>query len=554
MGELKRYFSYIGKYKVSYWRIFIITLITSVLLNLIYPYMNKLIFNALEYQDNNLFIQAAVLCIILVVLNCLAPYRRYFQIKVVRKIVFDIKMELFKKLMRMDMNYYEHHHSGEALKTLNQDANSLKDSYFSHIYWVFGRLINGATSIIAMMVYNPMLALIAISFCLVTVYISIKMNQQIKKMDKDIQNKISKITERLSDILLGFTTLKMFRGSSIVLDLFQSENNQVTNEEKQKSKKLAVLEMLSFFLGILASFGTIGAGAFLVARGKMDYGTVMAIVSLQMGVRSMVQSFGSAWATFSSSLVKAGRVFDFLELDCEEADLKKASFEELENCYIIELQKTANPIEVINLTFSYNEKIDVFKHFFMEVMNGEKVMIMGESGCGKSTLLKLFMRFYRQSSGKIKLYGHDINKYSLWQLRQLITYIPQNSYLFEGSIRENIALGYSGTGLVSDEKIVRAAKLAYAEEFIIMLPQGYDTLLEAGGSNLSGGQRQRIAIARAFLKNAPILLMDEPSSALDIESEKKINQAMQELTKQKVVLMVTHWSTSFEAFNRVVRL
>ena len=554
MGELKRYFSYIGKYKVSYWRIFIITLITSVLLNLIYPYMNKLIFNALEYQDNNLFIQAAVLCIILVVLNCLAPYRRYVQIKVVRKIVFDIKMELFKKLMRMDMNYYEHHHSGEALKTLNQDASSLKDSYFSHIYWVFGRLINGATSIIAMMVYNPMLALIAISFCLVTVYISIKMNQQIKKMDKDIQNKISKITERLSDILLGFTTLKMFRGSSIVLDLFQSENNQVTNEEKQKSKKLAVLEMLSFFLGILASFGTIGAGAFLVARGKMDYGTVMAIVSLQMGVRSMVQSFGSAWATFSSSLVKAGRVFDFLELDCEEADLKKASFEELENCYIIELQKTANPIEVINLTFSYNEKIDVFKHFFMEVMNGEKVMIMGESGCGKSTLLKLFMRFYRQSSGKIKLYGHDINKYSLWQLRQLITYIPQNSYLFEGSIRENIALGYSGTGLVSDEKIVRAAKLAYAEEFIIMLPQGYDTLLEAGGSNLSGGQRQRIAIARAFLKNAPILLMDEPSSALDIESEKKINQAMQELTKQKVVLMVTHWSTSFEAFNRVVRL
>lgn len=554
MGELKRYFSYIGKYKVSYWRIFIITLITSVLLNLIYPYMNKLIFNALEYQDNNLFIQAAVVCIILVVLNCLAPYRRYVQIKVVRKIVFDIKMELFKKLMRMDMNYYEHHHSGEALKTLNQDANSLKDSYFSHIYWVFGRLINGMTSIIAMMVYNPMLALIAISFCLVTVYISIKMNQQIKKMDKDIQNKISKLTARLSDMLLGFTTLKMFRGSSIVLDLFQSENNQATNEEKQKSKKLAFLEMLSFFLGILASFGTIGVGAFLVARGKMDYGTVMAIVSLQMGVRSMVQSFGSAWATFSSSLVKAGRVFDFLELDCEEEDLKKASFEELENRYIIESQKTANPIEVINLTFSYNEKIDVFKHFFMEIMNGEKVMIMGESGCGKSTLLKLFMRFYRQSSGKIKLYGHDINKYSLWQLRQLITYIPQNSYLFEGSIRENIALGYSGTGSVSDEQIVRAAKLAYAEEFIIMLPQGYDTLLEAGGSNLSGGQRQRIAIARAFLKNAPILLMDEPSSALDIESERKINQAIQELTKQKVVLMVTHRSTSFEAFNRVVRL
>ncbi len=554
MRELKRYFSYIGTYKISYWSIFIITLVTSVILNLIYPYMNKLIFNALEYQDNNLFVQAATLCIILVVLNCLAPYRRYFQIKVVRKIVFDIKIELFKKLMRMDMNYYESHHSGEALKTLNWDANSLKDSYFSHIYWVFGRLINGVTSIIAMMVYNPMLAFIAISFCLVTVYISIKMNQQIKKIDKDIQNKISKLTERLSDILLGFSTLKMFCGSSLVLDSFQSENNQATNEEKQKSKKLAVLEMISFFLGILASFGTIGVGAFLVARGKLDYGTVMAIVSLQMGVRSMVQSFGSVWTTFSSSLVKAGRVFDFLELDCEELGFEKTDFEEPENRYRIEPQKMSKPIEVVNLTFSYDGNIDVFKHFFMEVMNGEKIMIMGESGCGKSTLLKLFMRFYRQTSGKIKLYGHDINKYSLWQLRQLITYIPQNSYLFEGSIRENIAFGYSGKGSVSDEQIVKAAKLAYAEEFIEMLPQGYDTLLEAGGRNLSGGQRQRIAIARAFLKDSPILLMDEPSSALDVWSEKKINQAMQELTRQKVVLMVTHRSTSFEEFNRVVRL
>lgn len=549
MRELKRYFSYIGKYKVSYWSIFIITLMTSVLLNLTYPYMNKLIFNALEYQNSNLFMQAAVLCIVLVVFNCLAPYRRYFQIKVVRKIVFDIKIELFKKLMRMDMNYYEHHHSGEALKTLNQDANSLKDSYFSHIYWVFGRFINGVTSIIAMMIYNPMLALIAVSFCLMTVYISIKMNQQIKKMDKDIQNKISKLTARFSDILLGFTTLKMFRGSSIVLDLFQSQNNQATNEEKQKSRKLAVLEMMSFFLGILASFGTISVGAFLVVRGKIDYGTIMAIVSLQMGVRSMVQSFGSAWTTFSSSLVKAGRVFDFLELDCEES-----GFEKPESPYIIEPQNSNKPIEVINLTFSYNKKIDVFKHFFMEVKNNEKIIIMGESGCGKSTLLKLFMRFYRQNLGKIKLYGYDINKYSLWQLRQLITYIPQNSYLFEGSICENIAFGYSGTEQVSEEEIVKAAKLAYADEFIVLLPQGYNTFLEAGGSNLSGGQRQRIAIARAFLRDSPILLMDEPSSALDIESEQKINQAMQELTRQKVVIMVTHRSTSLEAFNRVVRL
>lgn len=544
MKELKRYLSYIGKYKFSYWSIFIVTLVTSVILTLIYPYMNKLIFNALEYRDKDLFAQAVVLCIVLVVLNCLSPYRRYFQIKVVRKIVFDIKIRLFEKLMKMDMNYYESHHSGEALKTLNWDADSLKTSYFSHIYWVVGRLIDGVTSIIAMMVYSPVLTLISISFCLVTVVVSIKINQQIKRMDKDIQNKIARLTNRLSDILSGFTTLKMFSGASIALDYFQRENEQATNEEKQKIKKLAALVMVSFLLGILASFGTIGAGAFMVARGQLDYGTVMAIVSLQMGVSSMVQSFGSALATFSASLVKAGRVFDFLELDCEEP----------ESSNIVEPQKDCKPLEVENLTFSYAGKSDVFKDFSMEVMDSEKIMIMGESGCGKSTLLKLLMRFYQQTSGKIKLYGHDINEYPLWQLRQLITYIPQNSYLFEGSIRENIAFGCAGTGQVSDAEIMRAAKSAYAEEFIATLPQGYDTHLDAGGSNLSGGQRQRIAIARAFLKDSPILLMDEPSSALDVQSEKMINQAMKELMKQKVVLMVTHRSTSFEEFDRVVRL
>ncbi|MDE6913416.1 MAG: ABC transporter ATP-binding protein/permease [Lachnospiraceae bacterium] len=544
MKEFKRYLSYIGKYKVSYWSIFVMTLITSVLLDLMYPYMNKLIFNALEYRDMDLFTQAVILCIVLLVLNCLSPYRRYFQIRVVRNIVFDIKIRLFEKLSKMDMDYFEKHHSAEALKTLNWDANSLKDSYFSHIYWVFGRLVTGVASILAMLVYSPIMALVSIGFCLVTVSVSIRINRQIKQMDRDIQRKVARLTARLSDILSGFPLLKMYRGSSIVLDSFQCENEQVAKEEKQKVKKLSNLEMASFLLGILASFGTIAVGAFLVSRGRIDYGTVMAIVSLQLSVSTMVQSFGSALTTFHTSLVRAGNVFDFLELDCEEPQGGKA----------VDLRTDCNPVEIESLTFSYFENQDVLKDFSLTVAEGEKIMIMGESGCGKSTLLKLLLRFYQNTSGKIMLYGHDIDAYPLWQLRQLITYIPQNSYLFEGSIRENIAFGYAGKGQVRDAEIVRAAKLAYAEEFIDLLPQKYDTHLDAGGSNLSGGQRQRIAIARAFLKDAPILLMDEPSSALDVQSEKMIHQALKELTKHKVVLMVTHRATSFEDFDRCVRM
>lgn len=307
MNELKRYFSYIGKYKGVYWCNFVITLLLSAGIEVIYSYMNKMVFNSAEYGDFKKFELAVILCVLMVVINCLFPYLRYFQIKIVRKIVFDIKIELFHKLMKMNMAYYEKTHSGAALKILNDDANSLKDSYFSHVYWVMGKVINGMTAVVTMVIYSPILAVISIMFSIITVQVSVRINKGIKRMEKEIQSSMSKLTERLSDILAGFVILKMYRGSSIVLEHFHNENETVLKEEKGRTRKLGLLEMLSFVLGIFGNFGTIIAGAILVANGKLDYGTVMAVVSLQMSVSGMVQRFGSSMATLNSSLVKAGR-------------------------------------------------------------------------------------------------------------------------------------------------------------------------------------------------------------------------------------------------------
>mgnify|MGYP000738976835 FL=1 len=544
MKELKRYFSYIGKYKVAYWTVFVFTLVSSAVLTFAYPYMNKLIFNALEYRDIKIFWRALALCIVLVILNCLAPYRRYFQIKIVRKIVFDIKIRLFEKLLKLDMEYYEKNHSGDALKTLNWDANSLKDSYFSHVFWVFGRLVNGITSIMAMFIYSPLLMLVSVGFCFITVFFSVRINKQIKEMDKGIQKKISHLTTRLSDILFGFTELKMYKGATIVCDYFYEENGNLLKDERIRASRAGRLEMITFFLGILASFGTIGVGAYLVSCGRMDYGTVMAIVSLQMGVSTMIQGFGSAFTTLSASLVKAGRVFDFLEMDCEEGRTEGT----------LSLLKDATPIEIDRLTFSYDGEKRILNDFSLCIKKGEKVILMGESGCGKSTLIKLLLGFYQKINGSVKLYGRELKEYSLIQLRQIITYVPQRNYLFEGTIRENIMIGGIGREPITEDEIVHAAKMAYADEFIRTLPQGYDTPLVAGGNNLSVGQKQRIAIARAFLKDSPILLLDEPSSALDVHSGKMISQALRELMKDKVVIMVSHKRDGFDTFDRVINM
>lgn len=543
MKELKRYFSYIGKYKVAYWSVFLFTLASSVLLTLAYPYMNKLIFNALEYKDMNIFRQAVFLCIVLVVLKCLAPYRRYFQIKIVRKIVFDIKNRLFEKLLKLDIDYYENNHSGDILKTLNWDANSLKDSYFSHIFWVVGRLVDGITSIVAMFIYSPLLMVISVSFCLITVFISLRINKQIKNMDKEIQKKISCLTTRLSDILMGFTELKMYKGATIVCNNFYDENEKLSEDGKIRADRAGRLEMITFFLSILASFGTIGTGAYLVACGKLDYGTVMAIVSLQMGVSSMLQGFGFACTTLSSSLVKAGRVFDFLELNCEELKTEET----------INPIEGAVPIEIEKLSFSYDGKKMIIDDFSLCLKKKEKIMLLGESGCGKSTMMKLLLGFYKNIQGSVKLYGRELQEYSPKQLRQLITYIPQRSYLFEGTIRENIMIGGNGRECIMEEMIY-AAKKAGADGFICTFPQGYDTYLTAGGGNLSVGQKQRIALARAFLKDSPILFLDEPTAALDVYSEKIVNQALGELMKEKVVIMIAHRRDAFDWFDRVINM
>ena len=546
MGELKRYFSYIGKYKGVYWGNFVLTLLVSAVMEVQYSYMNKLVFNAVEHTDRRLFVNAVILCVILVVLRSLSPYLRYFQIKIVRKIVFDIKMKLFQKLMRLNMDFYEKTHSAGALKILNDDANSLKDSYFSHVYWVVGKAVNGMAAVVAMIIYSPSLAVISILFSVITVRVSLRIQQNIRKMEKNIQGSISRLTERLSDILSGFILLKMYRGSSIVLENFQKENETVLQEEKRRTEKAGSLEMISFLLGILGNFGTMIAGAVFVSQGRMDYGTVMAVVSLQMSVSGMVQRFGSSLTTFSASLVKAARVFDFLEEGVEEAE---EHMEETNENHAG--GETEAPVIIQNLNFSYEEGRMVLKQFSMKADYGERILLTGESGCGKSTLLRLLMGFYGKTSGEIRIFGRDIESYSLAKLRNMITYVPQNCYLFEGTIRENILMGcHAKEGM--EKEVERAARLAYADEFIRKFPQGYDTRISAGGSNLSGGQRQRIAIARAFLKDAPILLLDEPSSALDAESERMICLAIDELMKDKIVFMVTHGTNFTGKFDRVV--
>lgn len=551
MRELKRFFSYMGDRQHIYWMILITTIIVENALNLLYSFVNKQVLNSVEYNNLNMFREAVAVCVIVVILKCLFPYLRYCSIRLVRKMVFELKIALFEKLMKMNMRWYENSHSAEGLKTLNWDANSLKDSWFSHVYWVLGKVVLGLSSLTAMLIYSPLLAGISVVISIVTVSVSVRLNSIMKRHSKNVQSATIRLAKSLSDIISGFTVFKIYSGSSIVIHKFKKDNDEVTDMEMLRIKHASELAMLSFLLGILGSFGTIIAGAYLVSLGMLDYGTVMAVVTLQISLSGNMQRLGSSVTIFNNSLVKASRVFDFLELECEESLEGKHYEADHDNDGLnISQDGVGTAIDIKNITFAYDEK-RVLDNWSLHTLTNEKIVIKGESGCGKSTLLKLLLGFYGCQGG-IYINGKKLQQYTLKQLRAMITYIPQDCYLFSGSIAENIAYGSSNH--VDKDAIIQAAKLAYADEFISELPDQYNTLVSGGGTNLSGGQRQRIAIARAFLKNSPILLMDEPSSALDPESEKCILQSLTELTRDKLVIMVSHRDSWDNSFDRIVKM
>ena len=567
MKDLKRFLSYMGKNSFTYWFILIATLIIESFLQILYSYVTKRIINAIEFQNIELFRTAVIASVIIVILKCLFPYLRYFQIKLVRKMVYELKLKLYEKLLSMNMDFFKSTHSADAIKTLNWDANSLKDSWFSHIYWVLGKIVMVASAIITMCFYSPILMGISLIICAFTAFVSVKINKSIKKYAKMVQKKSTKLSILLSNIIAGFVTLKMSSGVKIVLNYFYEECEEAFQLEKSRVKVEASFEMTAFLLGVIGSFGTIIAGAVLVSEGTLDFGTVMAVVTLQMSVSNAMQRLGGSISALTTSMVRASHVFDFMELDMEEQinwfTGEKSGKKELKGENSDVFGEGQPVLEISDLQFSYNENDELKDKSKdctqlccrkMQISAGEKIMITGESGCGKSTLLKLMQGFYPVENEKIKIYGKDINEYELDELRNIITYVPQDCYLFEGTVAENIAFGWNGENAPSMDMILVAAKEAYADKFIEHLSDGYNTKVTAGGTNLSGGQRQRISIARAFMKEAPIVLMDEPSSALDTYSENAVLEAMSVFMKKKTVIMVSHRMTGAEKFNRVVRM
>lgn len=438
---------------------------------------------------------------------------------------------VFSQGVRMPYEYYENHHSGEFISKISYDLEKTGSIYGS-------RLRRTVAPILQVVVYLVMMFVLSwqITFCLIAVNLCMLMLnglliEPIRNVSKELSKTNSKMTEKMSNLLQGIKSARMYSAGWKTVQAFVDENEKFANQSKKKVLFVSMLECSSSGFELLCALVFLMLGIYFVNGGYTTLGSLTAIYSLYGTFSFQFLQLGKYLPELIGCLVNAQNIFAFMN---EEIEPKCWYSEVNENDKSLE-SETMVFMEKVN--FYYRKDKLLLKNFSMNVKKGESVVITGSSGCGKTTLTKILLGLYPVVSGDIGVDGQSYRQLENIEVRRKIAYVPQEPYLFNETIRENIRIGKLNA---TDEEIEMAAKMAYAHDFIIELENGYDTKVGERGNNLSGGQRQRIAIARAIIKDSPIVLLDEATSALDNESEQLVNEALKSMKDKKTIIMIAH--------------
>lgn len=447
--------------------------------------------------------------------------------------------------MQLPYTYYEKHHSGEIVSKVSYDLTGMGNIYGSR----FRRVIMPFIQVIVMLI--PMLALCwQLTLCLVAVNcvmigIDMLLVDPMHKVSKELSGINGRMTSRLSDLLQGMEQVRMYEAGQRTVEEFRMENEKYAKKSGKKIIYISCLESIDRGFELLCSLVFLLLGIYFVQSGFTTLGSVAAIYTMYGVFSAQFLQMGKYVPELVGCLANAKHIFDFLDETREPENWYCDKISEKET------EQVENIIEIDSITFSYEEDRKVIENFSLAVKQGECVAITGPSGCGKTTLSKLLLGLYPMERGDIRICGLSMREHALFDIRKQIAYVPQEPYLFQGTIRDNIMTGSLNA---SEAEMIEAAKQANAHEFIMSFEQGYDTLVGERGNNLSGGQRQRIAIARAILKNAPIILLDEATSALDNESEQLVNEAMKNLQGRKTIIMIAHRPSTIQLADRVCEM
>lgn len=455
-------------------------------------------------------------------------------------VVVKMRNQLYGHIQNLSLSFFHGKRTGELMSRITVDVMLIEGAASNLLSDLVREILSMAGLLFVVFYRDWELAIISMLVFPPSLYFLVKIGEKLKKLSKKSQEKMADMNSVLQENFSGIRIIKAFNKEDYEHQRFSEENDKFFNISK---KSLKYVELSSPFMEFLGAFGLaliVWYGGIKVIEGQVSPGSFFSFMAALFMLYTPVRKLSRSNNKLQQALAAATRVFYILDTKSEVVEKENA----------IDLPPISRGIEFKNVGFRYDTE-PVLKNIDLEVDKGEIIAIVGTSGGGKTTMVDLISRFYDVTEGSIEIDGIDIRDVSLKSLRDQIGIVSQETFLFNQSVRDNIAYGDKSA---PTEKIIDAAGAAYAHEFIEKMPQQYDTVIGERGVKLSGGQRQRIAIARALIKNPPILILDEATSSLDTESEQIVQKALQNLMQNRTTFVIAHRLSTIVRADRIVVL
>lgn len=539
---MHKYFHYYKPYK---WILIGIMLgsCLAALLDLVFPYMVKHLLSV-EIPAKNittLFDWAAMLLLLYLVNFALLFAINYYGHLMSVGIENDMRRDLFAQIERMSFHFFDNARTGQLLSRITSDIVEISELTFRGPNDILVCSISMVGTMAMMLYMNPYLgALISLLLLGKTIH-TVFINRKMKRAFRRSREKSGEVSAQAEEALSGIRLVKAFANEDLELSRFMAKSNELYRVRKES------FGILSYFSGSINFFtnGTnlavLACGGWMIARDMLDFGDFVAFLLYVNLFMKPILRLTVFTEMYQRGMAGFNRFNEMMQQKAEITDAQNA----------IDSGKITGRITFDNVTFGYLADKPVLKNFSLDIAPGERVAFVGATGAGKTTLASLLLHFYEPGKGRILLDGVDINSYSQSFLRKNVGLVQQDVFLFSDSVSFNIAYGKVNA---TELEVHEAAKLAAADSFIEALPEGYATRVGERGVKLSGGQKQRIAIARAFLKNPPVMVLDEATSALDTRTEKQIQRSLDKLTESRTTLVIAHRLSTIINADRIVVL
>lgn len=532
MNTIKKFIHYYGPYKA----VFFIDLICAAVISLVdlaYPQILRTMTKTLFTQDKVMILHAlpviAVSLFVMYIVQSLCKYYVTYQGHMMgANMERDMRRELFDHYQELSFSYYSRNNSGQMMSKLVSDLFDISEFAHHGPENLFISLVKIVGAFIFLFFINKKLALPLIVLVIVMFVFSFRQNAKMQETFMENRRKIGDVNASLQDTLSGIRVVQSFANEDIEREKFKKSNEAFLVSKRDNYHCMGSFMSSNLFFQGMMYLVTLVYGGYLIAQGEMQAAD-LAMYALYIGIFiSPIQILVELVEMMQKGLSGFRRFLDVMETESEIKDADDA----------VELKDVKGHVCYDHVSFHYSDdETPVLSDISIDIPAGRSIALVGPSGSGKTTICSLLPRFYDVTGGSITVDGKDIRGLTLKSLRSQIGMVQQDVYLFDGTIKDNIAYGKPGA---TDDEIIKAAKCASIHDFIMELPDGYDTYVGERGTRLSGGQKQRISIARVFLKNPPILILDEATSALDNESERWIQKSLEELSKNRTTITIAH--------------